>query len=171
MVKTEGRGGRTGKPVDDFEDDRTGDTGDDAATKRAVEAVATAATGTHTAGGGANETLETKAERYILDIEGQQDEVDAIDAQAKIDKRPYRDEIAAIYKAAAEDNIPKKVLRALVTRRRKLAQAAAIATKLNEEQADNYKELADALGEDFMTNTPLGLHAAEKVKPSSRKRG
>lgn len=160
MRKEPGRG-RIGKPTDDFEDDETGDRGDEAATSAAAAA---------TAGVSPAHNVEGVARKFIEAWEDQQAEVDAINDQAKEDGRPYRDEIKQIKKAAAEEGVPKKVLSALFTRRRKLRQANAIITKLSEEQADNYTDLMLALGDDFMTNTPLGLHAAEKAAKATRAR-
>lgn len=178
---------RTAKPVDDFEDDQTGDV---TATRRAASRTArdeetdaeiALSTLGHNSGdepegegevdddgetgaGGNIAELAEQAQEFLDALDGQQAELDAIDEEARKRKQPFKDEMKGVFSAAAEERIPKKVLRALFSYRRKLGQAGRIPTKLNDEQRSDYRMLKEALG-DFM-DLPLGQAAVAAAKPA-----
>jgi hypothetical protein len=176
MTRGTGRG-RTGKPVDDFQDDQTGDRGDDAATEAAKEAVAESTLG-HNSGETAKTGLDLgsqakKLQDSIESWEGQQAEIDAIMDEAKERCQPYKDEQKAIAKACAEGSadeaaIPKQVFKAAIIIRRNEAKKERTLRKLNDDQRDEVLALADSMPEDFIP-LPLGqwaLRQAEKKKSS-----
>ncbi|MBI1359850.1 MAG: hypothetical protein GC155_06140 [Alphaproteobacteria bacterium] len=156
---------RKGKPVDDFEDDQTGDKGD-AQAQGGFDDADDRGIGDNSDDDGVVELtrLAEQAKPLLEAHAEQQSEIDAIMEEARERCQPYRDEQKAIIKAAAEGRdgragVPKKVFRSLITCRRYGEKQSLIPTKLNEDDRELYTPLVEALGADFM-RTPLGEAAA-----------
>lgn len=190
------RGTRGGKPLDDFQDDRTGDRGDDAATAAAAAAVgdeddadddegedegpAAPVPGKGHNSGKTGNDLGSKADKLDSAVkawEDQQAEIDAIMDEAKERCQPYKDEQKAIAKATAEGSetepaIPKQVFKAAIIIRRHEAKKHRTLRKLNDDQRDELMALAETEGREGLVPLPLYEWAIEqKTKKKSSNRG
>lgn len=97
--------------------------------------------------------------RFVERIENLQGDIDAVDAQAKLDKAPIREDMAEVYKEADESGLDKKALKAVISKRRKLKKAHATFDKLDISEKSNALTIEAALGP--FIDTPLGQAAAQ----------
>jgi hypothetical protein len=99
---------------------------------------------------------------YVERIEEVQSEIDEIRKQANEDCVPHYESIAAIKKEAAEnDSIPRRELNSLISERKLEAKAAAVRTKLSDEQQHNFDLMKLALGD--LKDTELGRAAMKSA--------
>jgi len=104
---------------------------------------------THVAANGINEAL---LKQNVLEIEEEQDAIDAIMAEAQKKCQPHVDHIKAVKKRAAEDGIPKKPLAAALKKRTLLGKAEHVDKALNPGQRDIFSEIWSKLS-DLKTRT------------------
>lgn len=98
----------------------------------------------HDAVNGINEAL---LKGYVESIEGEDAKIEAIMRKAQADCQPHVDEIKAIKKAAAENDIPKKPLSAKLKERSLLRKAEGVTSALSDEQKSIFDEISAKLGD------------------------
>jgi len=85
---------------------------------------------------------EESLKGFVRAVEEQQGAIDAIMAKAKQDCQPYRDEIKAIKKAAAEADIPKKPFSAKIRERTLRRKADTVDAALSDEHKTIFAEIS-----------------------------
>jgi uncharacterized protein (UPF0335 family) len=97
-------------------------------------------------------------QNYVDRIERLYADIDAVMLKARKNCTPFRDDIKEVINEAAEKHsIPKRELRAVISKRRKLQQAEKVTDALNAEQKETFEQLCHALG--MLKDTPLGQAA------------
>jgi type IV secretory pathway VirJ component len=104
-------------------------------------------TGTATIHSVVNGINEALLKGYVESIEGENAKIEAIMEKARADCQPFVDEIKAIKKAAAENDIPKAPLSAKLRERALKRKADGCRTKLNEDQQSIFDEISAKLGD------------------------
>lgn len=108
-----------------------------------------------------------QAPQYVGRIEELQKQIDDIMDAAKKAAAPLREDIAEVKKEANENaNIPRKELNATIQKRRLLAKADAVTTKLSDVQKDNFDRIWGAF--DDLDDTPLGRAARKDGEEGTR---
>lgn len=105
-----------------------------------------------------------KLKAYIEKIEGYFAEMESSKARHMQRCREIRDSIEVVYEEAKALGIPKKALRTHVKLRQLETKKMQLVEKLDDDIIDEFKALADALG-DFAA-TPLGMAALQRRQPS-----
>lgn len=98
---------------------------------------------------------------FVERVENLQGEIDAIMEKAREACQPMRDDIKEVIKEAAAAGYAKKPFRALISKRRKLSQAEAIGSELNDDQKETLEQMQHALG--MLSDLPLGEAATRSA--------
>jgi uncharacterized protein (UPF0335 family) len=104
-------------------------------------------------------SIEGRAEPFLKRVEGVLDDLASLKGKYMADAKALRGDIKEIYKDAKAEDVPVRALKGLVKYRELERKQNALADELEDEDADAFETLVEALG--AFGDTPLGQAALD----------